>query len=102
MDFYEPFTNLYKKTDLLTTKVRVFLPANETLTLSKYIIDNTADKTTIEYTASRSSSESKAHIEERIIHIPWDNASHDVSTEIFDPGGNSGVVVIDHSDDAQT
>jgi hypothetical protein len=101
MNFYEPFTNLYQRTGWLTTKVRVFLPANETLKLTKYVINTTTKVTTIEYKAAKSSVESTAHSEERSIDIPWDNASHEVSTEIFDASSNSGGVVIDHSDDAQ-
>ena len=87
MEFYEPYTKLNKKTNWLRTKVRVFIPANETLKLTKYVIDDTPDKTVIEYTADRSSSETVAHIEERIIEIPWDNASHQVSTEVFEYDG---------------
>ena len=79
------------------------MPANETLKLVKFDPDTPTNVSTIEYKVDRCSSEALAHFEERSIDIPWDNASHQVSTEIFESDGTtSGGNVIDRSDDAQT
>ena len=90
MNFYEPFSRLFKKADnsKLKSSVTVYLPANINLAETKFSDDGTT--VTIEYSAEQSDSDSAARPVTMIKEFNWNGANRNVSTEVFDLNGTSG------------
>ena len=91
MNYYEPFSRLFKKADgsKLKSHVSVQLPAGQTLKETRFVETSNPPLTTIEYGIEFSTIRTEARITEVIKEFPWDGVTRNVSTEIFDLQGNS-------------
>jgi hypothetical protein len=91
MNYYEPLSRLFKKADgsKLKSHVSVQLPAGQTLKETRFVETSNPPLTTIEYGIEFSTIRTQARISEAIKEFTWDGITRDVSTEIFDPHGNS-------------
>jgi len=91
MNYYEPFSRLFKKADgsKLKSHVTVQLPAGQTLKETRFVETSNPPLTKIEYGIEFSTLRNEARITEAIKEFPWDGITRDVSTEIFDLQGNS-------------
>ncbi len=89
MNYYEPFSRLFKKADgsKLKSHVAVYFPPGQTLKETKFV--ETSLLTTIEYGIELSGIKTESRTAEAIKEFPWDGQQRDVSTEVFDLNGNS-------------
>jgi hypothetical protein len=103
MNYYEPFSRLFKKADgsKLKSHVSVYLPAGQTIKETGFAETSNPPLTAIEYGIEISSIETKPRIAEVIKEFAWNGQTRDVSTEVFDLQGNSGGKNVLNSDDAQ-
>jgi hypothetical protein len=101
MNYYEPFSRLFKKADgsRLKSHVCVYLPAGQTLKETRF--SETSSLTTIEYGIEFSTIETQPRMAEAIKEFPWDGQPRDVSTEVFDMSGNSTGKNVIHTSKAQ-
>lgn len=90
MNYYEPFSRLFKKADgsKLKSSVTVLLPASINLAETKFLDDGAT--VTIEYSAEQSDLESASRVITLIKEFNWNGVARNVSTEIFDLNGTSG------------
>jgi len=103
MNYYEPFSRLFKKADgsKLKSHVSVYLPAGQNLKETKFVETSNPPVTTIEYGIDFSFIKTQPRVTEAIKEFDWNGQSRDVSTEVFDLQGNSGGKNVINSNDAQ-